>query len=150
MSLPACSTTLTENTIVQVGDLARGHREFKAAGAITPGFLIEVDSAGEVVAHATAGGTGRTLVAKEMYGLGNTVDTAYADNDKVFAHEAIPGEKLLVRIKNGETIAIGGKLISDGAGSLKATTGSPTKTFFIADQAVTSASGNPLILATVM
>lgn len=104
------------NKIVLIG-MGR-HEEAVAAGAITPGHLIKLDSAGKVVVHASEGQYAERLFAKEDALQGNTKDTAYASGDVVSYHVAVPGDEIFAYIKAGENVAIGDQLISAGDGTL--------------------------------
>jgi hypothetical protein len=92
--------------------------EYKAAGAIKPGYLIKVDSAGEVVVHATADGFAEVLFAVEDSFQGKTVDDAYADNDKVFAIRPKSGARIAARLKPDTAYVVGDQLVPAGDGSL--------------------------------
>lgn len=94
--------------------------EYVAASAITPGMLIAVGSAGTVAAHAVAGGVCEKMFALEDELQGKTIDDAYAAAAPVQCWNATPGEEVLAILANGQDVAIGDKLVSDGAGALTA------------------------------
>jgi hypothetical protein len=93
--------------------------EYIAAGAITPGHLLQIDSAGKVVVHATAGGNQTPLIALEDELWGKTIDDAFASGDPVQVWTAQRGEVAYMLLKNGENVAIGDYLESAGDGTLQ-------------------------------
>ena len=104
-------------TILLAG--SRNVQEALAAAAITPGHMLEIDSAGKFKKHATAGGVGYGLWALEDDIQGNDIDDDYSTGNVVTAQAAVPGDQIYAWIANGENIAIGDKLISNGDGTLK-------------------------------
>lgn len=135
------------NVIVIKGSKGR-YEEFRAAGAITPGHLIKINSDGEVVVHATAGGWGEGIFAIENSlggttgGQGNTIATAYADDDLVRAWVAGPGDELYVLVPAAAVAIVkGDQLISNGDGTFKKTTGTPARTFGVALEALDNSGG---------
>lgn len=95
------------------------HEEAIAGGAITPGMLIKLDSAGEVVVHATQGGPAEKLFALEDALQGNSIDDAYATDDLVGYVAASPGDVVYAYLDVGENVVIGDLLVSAGNGSLE-------------------------------
>jgi len=92
--------------------------EAVAAGTITPGNLLEVDSAGKVVVHNTEGAASERAFALEDALQGNNQDQDYSSGDVVTYLLATPGDEVSAFIKAGGTIAIGDILISAGDGTL--------------------------------
>lgn len=115
--------------------------EAYAAGAIKPGHLVKLDSNGELVVHATAGGVGESAFAFEDVLQGKGIDDAYADNDLVRYGLGVPGDVYLIWLKAGENVVKGDHLISAGDGTLKKTTGSPTKVFAVCMEALDLSGG---------
>lgn len=103
--------------------------ELPAAGALSPGMLLQENSSGNLEAHSTAGGFGEGIVAQEDALQGKTVSDNYAATDPVNAYIYYPGVITMALLLAGSNYTVGTKLISDGAGRLKPTTGSPTKHF---------------------
>ena len=66
----------SDRTIVLKGDPLR--QEAKAAGTITPGHLIQFNSSGNVVVHATAKGNAAAMFAIENALYGKEVGTDYS------------------------------------------------------------------------
>jgi len=91
------------------------------SGVIKPGHLLERTSAAAatVKVHATAGGVAQRLFAVENDLYGKEIGDSYSAADKVFFINALPGDQINALIANGESIAIGDKLISAGDGTLK-------------------------------
>jgi hypothetical protein len=97
--------------------------EYDAAAAITPGMLIELDTAGKVKAHATADGdVTPPMFAIEDFMQGKGIDDNYAADDKVQVWIPGRGDQVYAILANDEVISIGEKLVSNGAGMLKAHT----------------------------
>lgn len=106
----------TENRIHLVGDFRK--EEALAAAAISPGDLIEEDSAGKFAVHSTEGGYAQLLFAAEDALQGNTIDDAYAADDLVAANVELSGNETQAYLKAGENVSIGDELISAGDGTL--------------------------------
>lgn len=124
--------------------------EINAAGTITPGMALERTSAGTVQAHSTAGGFGERMFAQEDALQGRTVADNYVATDPVRIAFEVSGSRGLALLKAGTNYAIGTKLISNGDGTLKATTGSPLQIFATVDTAIDlSASGAVATLSPV-
>lgn len=90
-----------------------------ASAALNPGHLVALASTGKVAKHATEGGRGERLFAKESVLQGRGIDTAYAQDELVFLHVGQPGDEVYAYIKAGQNIAIGEQLISAGDGTLE-------------------------------
>ena len=94
--------------------------EFTAtAVAITPGFFLELTSAGLVQAHSTEGGPVLPMVALEDELQGKGITDNYAVSAKIQVWTAVRGEEVYALLADGEDVAIGDFLISDGNGRLK-------------------------------
>jgi len=94
-------------------------KERMAAGAITPGHLVEITSADKVQVHSTGGGLAQRAFAVENDLVGGTIATAYALGSMVQYNVFVAGEEVNALIADGEDIAIGDKLVSAGDGTLK-------------------------------
>jgi hypothetical protein len=92
--------------------------EFVATETITPGMLLEFDSTGKVKKHDVAGGNVYPMFALEDELQGKGIDDDYASTDPVQVW--IPGCGDIVRgwLADGQNVAIGDWLISNGAGKL--------------------------------
>lgn len=100
------------------------HEEFVAAGAITPGHLMEMDSNGKVVVHNSAGVLAERMFALEDALQGGTIDDAYAADDVVATVMCHPGDVVYALLAAGEDAEKGEFLTSNGDGELKVATGS--------------------------
>ena len=116
-----------KSVIVRGGDLSL-RREFKGAGVITPGQLLETDSANDVKRHATAGGAVDGLVALDDYTWGKDIDDDYADNVQVQTLQFRAGDVFNGLLADGESVTKGGKVMSNGDGDLKAFVGDSSAT----------------------
>jgi hypothetical protein len=104
--------------IVRGGDLSL-NREYKSAGAVTPGQLLETDSANDVKRHATAGGAWDGIVALEDYTWGKDIDDNYADNVQVQTKQLRAGDVFNGLLADGESVTKGDKVMSNGDGDVK-------------------------------
>lgn len=93
--------------------------EYEANAAITPGMLIELMSTGKVRAHATAEGNVLPMFALEDELQGNGIDDAYAAADRVQCWIPQRGEQVYAIVADGQNIAIGDWLASNGDGALR-------------------------------
>lgn len=91
--------------------------EALAGGAITPGMLVELNSAGKVIAHNSEGAVHERMFAEEDALQGRTIATAYALNELVQLWLAQPGDEVNAWLKAGENVAKGAILISAGDGT---------------------------------
>ncbi len=109
---------MAERTIALLG---RGiQKEAKAAGAITPGHLVALDSSGDLIVHAAAGLNASRAFAKENEVIGKGITVAYASGDNVI-YEAFPPGAEVYALVNGTAaaLAIGDFLESAGDGTLQ-------------------------------
>ncbi len=94
--------------------------EFTAtAVAITPGMLLELTSDGLVQAHSTEGGPVLPMFALEDELQGKGITDNYAVSAKIQVWTAVRGEEVYALLADGEEVAAGDFLISDGNGKLK-------------------------------
>ena len=100
------------------------HEEAKAGGAIRPGDLIKLNSDGEVVIHATAGGSSEVAFALEDALQGKSITQSYAEDDVVSYVLADRGDVVFSYLSWGENVAIGDFLSSNGDGALRKVQGS--------------------------
>lgn len=91
-----------------------------ASGTVSPGMLLErTNAANTMKAHATSGGKAQTLFAVEDELQGNTVSDDYATTKRMFAKIFRPGDQVLARCANGQNLALGDFLCSNGDGKLR-------------------------------
>lgn len=134
------------NTILLKGEIGDRYEEGRAAGGITPGHLIKVQTGGTLVVHATAGGFGEKAFAIEDALRGKTIDDAYASGDLV--RYVIPdhGDWVYALIPAGAAAIVeGDALISNGDGTLKKTTGTPSQIIAYAMEAVDNSGGGAAV-----
>ena len=110
---------MANNTII-LRARQRWTKERAAGGAITPGHLIELDTAGDVVVHSTAAG----VVAQKAFALedqaqGRGIDVAYATGENVIYQVFTPGEEVYALLENAAAAVIGSPLESAGDGTLQ-------------------------------
>lgn len=109
----------SHNTIVLKG---KGHYgEGEANSAISPGMAVALAADGKfdqpAATQANLLKESSFKIAREDSLQGNTIDDAYADTDRLLWYHALPGDELNVLVKAAQTIAVGDKLIVEGAGS---------------------------------
>jgi hypothetical protein len=92
--------------------------EYVANASITPGMLIELMSTNKVRAHATSGGNVLPMFALEDELQGKDIDDNYAAGDVVQCWIAQRGEIVQAILADGQNVAIGDLLMSNGAGYL--------------------------------
>jgi hypothetical protein len=92
---------------------------YATAVAITPGFLVELDSAGKVQAHSNAGQAAQTAFAVEDDLQGKEIGDNYAANSIVQYNIFRRGDEVLAMLNDGENVAIGDFLESSGNGKVR-------------------------------
>lgn len=96
--------------------------EMKANAAITPGMLVEEMTTGNVRAHATPSGNAIPMFALEDELQGKTIDDAFAENDQVQVWIPGRGDMVYGLLAQGQNVARGTFLVSNGDGYLAAVT----------------------------
>ena len=94
--------------------------EFTSLGAITPGQLLELTSAGVVQRHSTAGGNHISLFADINDMIGDDIDNSYGTGERVQCEWVERGVTVNGLLKEGESVSIGDLVESDGAGDFQA------------------------------
>lgn len=96
------------------------YKEASAGGAITPGHLIDRNSAGAFVVHATAGGNALPMFAMENELAGDEITVAYASGDRVVAVIPERGAEVYALLPAAAAaVVIGDLLESNGDGTLR-------------------------------
>lgn len=90
--------------------------EAYAYAAFKPGHLLEYTSAGKVKKHATSGGSGERIIAKENPFKGDTIWDAYTADEQASFWICQPGAEAYGRIPAATAVVRNDLLISDGAG----------------------------------
>lgn len=109
----------SEKAVVQRGGDLSLRREYKGNGVITPGQLLETDSANDVKRHAVAGASWDGIIALEDHTWGKDIDDNYADNVQVQTLQLRAGDVFNGLLADGESVAKGDKLMSNGDGDVK-------------------------------
>lgn len=89
------------------------------AVAVIPGALLEMTSAGTAQGHSTAAGDMIPMFALEDELQGGGIKTVIAASQKVQAWIPGRGDQVLAILADGENVAIGDLLESNGAGFLQ-------------------------------
>lgn len=135
-------------TILLKGANVSIRQEGKAAEAITPGHLIDLNSSGNLVKHANAGQNAQPWFALENGLEGEGITDAYASDDRVQYVRCGRGAEIYALLADGQTVAIGDELESNGDGTLKKHTAPSSGTQYynrivaVALEAVTQASSD--------
>ena len=88
------------------------------AVALTPGTLIELGSAGTVQAHSTQGGSVLPMFVLEDELQGKGIDDNIAASNKIQCWIPTRGDIVYAILQDGENVAIGDFLSSNGTGTL--------------------------------
>ena len=116
------------SVIVLKGRIDDRYEEGRAAGAIRPGDLIKLGSAGTWTANATAAMTpitepGLAIATEDAQVLqGKGIDDNYASGDLISIHLPQQGHETQAWLKDGENVAVGALLETATGGGLQATT----------------------------
>lgn len=109
----------TPKTILLAGEPLAYERVSASGSAIIPGQLLEITTGGTVQEHSVAGGNASVLVARAEEYAGGSIDTAYAAADTVPYYVGRSGDQFYMWLADGEDVAIGNYLESDGNGDLQ-------------------------------
>ena len=110
----------TKRNTVLLKDYTGIREEFVAEAAIAPGHLCEITTAGKVQVHSVAtGNVTPALIALEDSMQGNDVADNYAAGAVVQCAVVRPGDRVQMKVKDGQNIAIGDKLESAGDGTVQ-------------------------------
>jgi len=117
------------------------HEEYPADAALKPGHLLILNATGEVLKHATSGGVGECMIAKEDALQGKTIADAYAAGDIVMVDIPAPGDWRYIRIPAAAAAIVKGDfLMSNGDGTFVKRTAA-NHVFFQAEEAVDNSAG---------
>lgn len=99
--------------------------EALANEAITPGHIVQMLSTGKIQKNDLVGERVPVRVAIEDSNQGNDKDDNWASGSQVQYRFFRPGDEVLVRLANGQSVAIGDRLEAAAGGEVrKSTTGS--------------------------
>ena len=108
-----------KNTVI-LKNYSNIFEEYEAeAATIYPGCLIELTSGNKVKVHATPGGNALPMFAIEDALQGKGIDENYAIGDKVRCWVPTRGDVVYGILADGQTIAKGDFVESNGAGYLQ-------------------------------
>ncbi len=129
--------------------------EYLTGGAITPGMLGKINTAGALVVHDIVEGRTPIIIADVNALIGDPVTTAYAN--AVQAMVTIPGKGSVVNVlvASGQTCVIGTNLVSGGDGTFitaeNATSGVLIEGVLLeAEEATGLLAANTLVAARVL
>jgi len=107
------------NNTIKIKKYSDVIEEYKAAGTITPGMLLQLTSADKVQAHANAGQNQLPMFALEDELQGRGIDTDYTADNQVQVWVPYRGDMVYALLNDGETVVIGDYLESAGNGKLR-------------------------------
>lgn len=110
---------MAKKTIVLTRYNAPAEEERVANATITPGMLLDLMSTNKFRAHPTADVNAPAVFAVEDDHQGNDIDDNYSADDLVRAWIPRRGDWVLAILADGENVAIGDLLSSNGDGYLK-------------------------------
>lgn len=110
------------NTIALKGQGIRKERVAAAGSTIFPGDLVDINSSGEVLEHATAGGNALPAFAVENEVVGQEISEVYLAGDNVLYEVFHTGCEVYAWLAAGQDVAVGALLESATAGALRAHT----------------------------
>ena len=121
------ASTTPNKILLQVngaGVEARPIFEYEADEALTPGELVRFDADDELEPHGTAGGNALPIfVVENPYAEtaagAKAIDTDYALGSYARVIYAQPGDLVYDWLADGQNVAKGAALVSDGAGALQ-------------------------------
>jgi hypothetical protein len=111
---------MSQTIVLKQVQIGRAQIEKQAVAELYPGHLLERTSADKVQKHSTIGGTcSLPMFAIEDENQGNGIDDAYAADDRVVCWMPQRGDQVQAVLADGQSVAIGDYLESNGDGTLK-------------------------------
>lgn len=104
---------------IKIKDYSKINEEYIASAAITPGHLVELDTATKVKVHASAGETVLPMIALEDELQGKSITDAYSANTPVQVWIPNRGDIAYMLVKDGENISVGDFLESGANGTVQ-------------------------------
>ncbi len=101
------------------GSLIHSERLTASGSSVTPGDLVVLNAANEVLEHATADGTAQKLIALTNLATGGDIDTAYAVGETARFGAAHSGQEVFMTLATSQTATRITALVSNGDGALK-------------------------------
>lgn len=137
-------------TIVLISVAGRAE-EALAAGAIIPGELVTLGSAGTYTRNNIVSAAVERIFAKEDALQGHSIGDAYASGDRVFLHVGSPGDVVYAWLAPGHATSIGTKLTSSINGTLEVAAVSADEPLIaVALEAVTVSASNQRVKVRLM
>lgn len=114
----------TESKVILLAGMPQQYEAVTAASeAILPGHLVNLNSAGALIKHATdAGLSGKTFASIDSY-AGGSIAVAYSDGETAPYYACAPGDEIYAILEDGHAVAIGDFLESAGDGTLQPVSG---------------------------
>jgi len=111
---------MSQTIVLKQVQIGRAQIEKVPAAAFYPGHLLERTSADKVQKHSTSGGTcSLPMFAIEDENQGNGIDDAYGTSDRAVCWMPQRGDQVYAVLADGQNVAIGDYLESNGDGTLK-------------------------------
>jgi hypothetical protein len=110
---------MTTRRTIKIKNWLNVFEEYKAAAAIIPGMLIELNASGTVQAHATPSGSALPMFAVEDDFQGRAIDTAYVAAEQVQCWIPGRGDQVFALLDDGENATVGAFLESASNGFLQ-------------------------------
>jgi hypothetical protein len=111
---------MSQTIVLKQVQIGRAQIEKQAVAELYPGHLLERTSADKVQKHSTSGGTcSLPMFAIEDENQGNGIDDAYAADARVVCWMPQRGDQVQAVLADGQSVAIGDYLESNGDGTLK-------------------------------
>lgn len=111
---------MSQTIVLKQVQIGRAQIEKQANAELYPGHLLERMSTDKVRKHSTSEGTcALPMFAIEDENQGNGIDDAYAADDRVVCWIPQRGDQVYAVLADGENVAIGDYLESNGDGTLK-------------------------------
>ena len=110
---------MAQNKVIQLSSSHAPVKERLAGGAVTPGHLVDLNSANAVVVHAVSGGYALPAFALENLARAGDLDSAYVSGETLRYVAPSRGDEIYAWVPAaGVAIVIGDRLMSNGAGAL--------------------------------
>lgn len=111
---------MTQTIVLKQVQIGRAQIEKLAVAELYPGHLLERTSADKVQKHSTSGGTcALPMFAIEDENQGKGIDDAFAADARVVCWMPQRGDQVYAVLADGQSVAIGDYLESNGDGTLK-------------------------------
>jgi len=106
----------TKRRVISLRGPGQVNEDNKAAEAIKPGHLTNIDGSGNLIKNTTTSGDLSKSFALERDEFGSDIDVAYAVNDVVKIGAFAGGDRVLALTPSGQNLAKGARVEADNAG----------------------------------